>query len=139
MPFVSYFEIPVTDMPRAIKFYEAVFGHHLTPDNIDGIEMALFPLKNCSDDQSADRMSDNDDNDIVAGNITGALAKGDSYQPGRQGARIYFSVYDIDQTLKKAETYGGSVFYPKTDVGEHGFVAEFIDSEGNIIALHQSA
>ena len=33
---------------------------------------------------------------------------------------------------------GGNILYPKTSVGDLGFVAEFEDSEGNRIALHQS-
>jgi hypothetical protein len=73
--------------------------------------------------------------DKDAPGITGALAHGDSYQPGRQGVRIYFTVQDIDATLRRAVEAGGKVLYPKTSIGEHGFVAEFEDSEGNCIAI----
>ncbi len=115
---VCYFEIPVTDLERAIAFYSAVFEYQFERVNIDGNEMALFPASD------------------KASGITGALAKGDSYIPGKQGARIYFSVVSIKETLQKVKHAGGEVLYPETSVGAYGSVAEFEDSEGNCIALH---
>lgn len=113
---VSYFEIPVTDMDRAIAFYEAVFELSLRWPVIDGNEMALFPY----DEQGQ--------------GATGALAKGMSYTPSTSGPRIYFSVISIEETLDLAVEAGGRVAYPKTSVGDF-WVAEFDDSEGNRIAL----
>lgn len=118
---VRYFEIPVSDMDRAMRFYASVFGADFERTQIDGNDMALFPF------------------DAKASGITGALAKGDSYVPGRQGVRVYFSVADIDATLAAARTAGGRVLYPKTSIGELGWVAEFEDSEGNCIAIHADA
>lgn len=115
---VCYFEIPVNDLERAIAFYTAVFSYKIERIELDGNEMALFPAF-----------------DETSG-ITGALAKGESYVPGKQGSRIYFSVDSIEDTLQKVELIGGRVLYPKTAVGELGSVAEFEDSEGNCIALH---
>ena len=40
---IAWFEIPVTDLARASRFYEAVFGFALTPDRVDGYDVALFP------------------------------------------------------------------------------------------------
>jgi predicted enzyme related to lactoylglutathione lyase len=115
---IFYVEIPVENMDRAVAFYGAVFGFELEREIIDGNEMALFPF--------------------VAGSegATGALAKGDSYRPSKDGPRVYFSTTDIDSTLNKATKSGAEILYPKTDVGEYGFVAEISDSEGNRIALH---
>ena len=114
---VSYFEIPVADMSRAMRFYERVLLANFEVTEIDGHPMALFPF------------------DKDAQGITGALAYGDSYRPGPQGVRIYFAVTDIDATLRRAVEAGGKMLYPKTSIGEHGFVAEFEDSEGNCIAI----
>ncbi len=114
---VSYFEIPVKDIKRAMAFYERVLLTDFELTEIDGHPMALFPF------------------DKAAPGITGALASGQSYEPGRQGVRIYFGVSDIDATLRRAVEAGGKVLYPKTSIGEHGFVAEFQDSEGNTIAI----
>lgn len=114
---VTYFEIPVLDMDRAVDFYSKTFGVTFEKQNIDGNEMALFPYE------------------IAGGGATGALAKGGSYQPSLKGTRVYFSTTDIDSTLNKAIGAGGKLVYPKTDTGDYGFVAEFEDSEGNCIAL----
>lgn len=114
---VCFFEIPVTDLDRAIAFYQAVFECRLEKGQVDGNEMAFFPV---GDGEG----------------ISGALARGDSYCPGTQGPRIYFNSRNIEQTLKRVETAGGRILYPLTSVGELGWVAEFEDSEGNCIALH---
>ncbi len=118
---VNYFEIPVTDMARAMQFYQRVLLVDFELTQIDGHPMALFPY------------------DKNAPGITGALASGESYRPGRQGVRIYFTVTDIDATLRRAVEAGGQVLYPKTSIGEHGHVAEFEDSEGNCIAIRTPA
>ncbi|MEM9287633.1 MAG: VOC family protein [Pseudomonadota bacterium] len=116
---LSYFEIPVSDMDRAMSFYSAVFGIDLARTTIDGYEMALFP-------EGAPNGAPN-----------GALAKGDVYVPGKAGPVIYFHTPDIDGTIKRAVANGGSVLLQKQSVDDFGFVAEFEDSEGNRIALHE--
>ena len=115
---VSYFEIPVTDVDRAVAFYEAVFSTTLERETIDGHSMALFPFHEGGQ------------------GVSGALAEGESYVPSKEGPRVYFSVESIDAALDRVQANGGSVAYPKTSIGELGWVAEFIDTEGNQIALH---
>lgn len=117
---VVYFEIPVLDIDRATKFYKSVFGFAFERAVIDKNEMALFPF---ADENSG---------------ISGALAKGEIYKPTKEGVVIYFKTLSIDETLELVVQNGGQVLYPKTSNGELGFVAEFEDSEGNRIALHQS-
>lgn len=114
---VVHFEIPVTDMDRAVRFYEAVFGFSLRLETVDGYPMAFFPR---ADGQPG---------------ASGALAKGDVYVPAKTGPVLYFDVADIDATLAKAEAAGSVILYAKKDIGEAGFVAEIEDSEGNRIAL----
>jgi predicted enzyme related to lactoylglutathione lyase len=116
---VFHFEIPVTDLDRAIAFYEDVFGYQLTREDVDGYDMAFFP-----------RAGD-------APGASGALAKGDVYRPSHDGPVIYFDVPDIDAVIARAEARGAKVLYAKKDIGEAGFVAEIEDSEGNRIALSQ--
>lgn len=116
---VMYFEIPVNDMDRAMKFYAAVFNVDFDKETIDNNEMALFPF---ADERSG---------------ISGALAKGEIYKPTKDGVVIYFRTENIDETIQLATANGGEILYPKTDNGI-GFVAEFEDTEGNRIALFQS-
>jgi uncharacterized protein len=115
---VYHFEIPVTDMERAIRFYQDVLGYELTRQQVDGYEMAFFPRADGKPGAS------------------GALAKGDVYVPSKTGAIIYFDVPDIDPILEKAKAKGAKVLYPKKSIGEAGYVAEIEDSEGNRIALN---
>lgn len=118
---VVYFEIPVTDLERAQKFYSHVFGFRFEKEIIDNYEMLLFPFEE------------------TGSGISGALAKGDVYQPTQKGIILYFRTQDIDLTLEKVLEKGGKILYPKTVNEKHGFaVAEFEDSEGNRIALHQT-
>ncbi|MBD1209685.1 MAG: VOC family protein [Ignavibacteria bacterium] len=116
---VVYFEIPVNDIDRAIKFYKAVFNFDFDKESIDNNEMALFPF---AEENSG---------------ISGALAKGEIYKPTKEGVVIYFKTENIDETLKLATSNGGQILYPKTDNGI-GLVAEFQDTEGNRIALFQT-
>jgi uncharacterized protein len=115
---VCYFEIPVTDMPRAMRFYTAVFGYDFEEASLDGHAMAFFPL-----------------NEAAEG-VSGALCHGESYVPGHTGSRVYFRVSEIEETLSRVVEAGGQVLYPKKSIGDLGWVAEFEDSEGNLIALH---
>jgi len=115
-----YFEIPVTDLERAIQFYTSVFGFGFERETIHDNEMALFPL------------------DENAPGISGALAKGEIYKPTKEGTLIYLKSKDIDKTLEQAINSGGAVLFPKTSNGEWGFVAELEDSEGNRIGLLQA-
>lgn len=116
---VSWFEIPVTDMDRAMKFYTAVFGFQLTPADMGPLKMSWFPS-----------MENN------AYGATGSLVKAEGYIPSRQGTIIYFSVPDIEATLAMVMKNGGKTLLPKTAIGEYGWIANIEDSEGNRIALH---
>jgi predicted enzyme related to lactoylglutathione lyase len=116
----SYFEIPVADLDRAIRFYSAVFGCEFSRETIHGNEMAMFP-------SHPDRPG-----------IPGALSKGEIYVPSKTGSLIYLNVESIDQALERVVAVGGSVLFPRTKAGEYGLVAEFEDSEGNRVALFQA-
>lgn len=119
MNIAIHFEIPVQDLDRAIRFYEALFEIALERVHIDGNEMALFPL------------------DEEAPGCSGALAKGESYVPSLDGTRIYLRVAEIERVMALALTAGGECLYPVTRVSEHIRVAEFKDPEGNRIALQE--
>ncbi len=118
---VVHFEIPVTDIDRAVAFYEAVFAVKLERREVDGYAMAFFPRADGRPGAS------------------GALAQGDVYKPTKDGAILYFDVPDIDAVVARAEARGGAVLYPKKDIGAAGFVAEIADSEGNRIAVSEAA
>jgi predicted enzyme related to lactoylglutathione lyase len=74
---VITFEIPVSNLDRAISFYEKVFGYEFERVSIDGNEMAWFPM------------------DESASGISGALAKGECYVPSiKYCSLLYFESKD---------------------------------------------
>ena len=115
----AYFEIPVNDLNRAMRFYSSIFACEFQKDQIHGNEMAFFPFME------------------GAAGITGALAKGEIYKPSVSGTLIYLSTKDLDQTLIKIQAEGAEILFPKTEVSGYGWVAEFKDCEGNRVALFQ--
>jgi len=114
----NWFEIPVRDLDRAAKFHEKVFAVKLSPEEMGGMKMALFPFSQDSP------------------GAAGALIKGESYEPSHAGTVEYFSVESIEETLRRINANGGTTFMPKTSIGIHGFIAQFEDTEGNRLALH---
>lgn len=114
----NWFEIPVKDLERAVKFYEKVFDVKLSPEEMGGMKMALFPFTQ------------------DAPGAAGALIKGESYEPSHAGTVVYFSVEDIPETLRRINANGGTTVMPKTGIGQYGFIAQYEDTEGNRLAIH---
>ncbi|MBD3251995.1 VOC family protein [Candidatus Uhrbacteria bacterium] len=117
---VGWFEIPVTDMDRAETFYRSLLGYKLERHEMGPNLMSWFPMER------------------DAAQATGTLIKGEAYTPSHEGTIIYFSAPDLEATLEKVEGLGGRVLVPKTDIGEHGYIAHIEDTEGNRIALHRT-
>jgi uncharacterized protein len=116
---IVWFEIPVSDMQRATTFYEAVFDVKLSPLDMDGMQLAFFP---------ADREH------YGAG---GALIHSPPITPSHHGTTVYFRVASIDPALEKIVAAGGKTLIPRRDIGQYGFMAQFEDTEGNRVALHE--
>ena len=114
----NWFEIPVKDLDRAIKFYEKVFDVKLAREDMGGMKMAMFPFT--QDTPGA----------------AGSLIKGESYEPSHAGTVVYFIVQDIPETLRRVNANGGKTLMPKTAIGQYGFIAQYEDTEGNRLALH---
>lgn len=115
---VNWFEIPVRDLGRARKFFEKVLDRELTLEDMDGLKMAFFPMAQ------------------GAMGAAGSLIKGESYEPSHAGTVVYFTVEDIEETLRRIQANGGKMLVPKKSIGEYGFIAQFEDTEGNRLALH---
>ena len=45
---------------------------------------------------------------------------------------------DLSDALSRVEQAGGKVTMPKTGIGENGFMAFFIDTEGNRMGMHSN-
>ncbi len=119
---INWFEISVTDMPRAKKFYESIFDMQMQEMEMMNMPMAFFPP------------------DGSNGTVGGALIKSDMHKPSVDGAKVYLNGNpDLQQVLDKIEGAGGKVTMPKTLIDEmSGYMAFFTDSEGNAVGLHSN-
>nr|WP_321412320.1 VOC family protein [uncultured Allomuricauda sp.] len=118
---VGWFEIPVENMERAKKFYEAVFRVEISLQDFEGTKMGWFPA------------------DHGKPGASGSLIQNkDWYKPSKSdGALIYFNSLDVQKELDRIEPNGGEILQRKTQISpDIGFMAVFLDSEGNRIALH---
>jgi len=117
---VGWFEIPVGDMDRAIAFYNEVFQIDIRKQNFEGIEMGWFPF------------------DGNGKGAPGSLVKNiDHYKPATEGVLVYFSSIDVNNELSRIEKAGGKILQARTQISEdHGYMALFLDSEGNRVAVH---
>lgn len=119
---LNWFEIPVEDTARAKKFYETILDVEMQTQDMMGIEMTFLPY-----DMSGQ-----------SGKVSGALVKGEMYKPSVDGAVVYLNANPSIQTvIDKIEGAGGKVIMPRKQITEEiGYMALFIDSEGNRVALH---
>jgi predicted enzyme related to lactoylglutathione lyase len=115
---VSWFEIPVKDLERAKTFYSKVFGKELTDMKMGDMVMSSFPWQ---------------DGAPFSG---GALVKSKGYVPSSSGTVVYFYCEDAAVEQSRVEKNGGKVVLPKTAIGDSGFIAHIIDTEGNRVGLH---
>ncbi len=117
----NWFEIPMTDTERARKFYEGVFDIELKLVEMMGYEMLFFP--------SSDNME---------GKVSGALVKGKTHKPSKEGLVLYLNANpDIQVIIDRISAHGGQIRMPRTLINEQvGYMATFVDSEGNYLALH---
>ncbi len=119
---ISWFEIPASDLDRASKFYETIFGVTLAVMNMPNIKMRMFPLE--------DMMTQ----------VGGAVVdSGGFHKPSTtDGPLIYLNANpDLQMILNKVEAAGGKIMLGKTMISpEYGNMAVIIDTEGNRIGLH---
>lgn len=117
---LNWFEISVGDIKRAKKFYENIFSIDMQQQEMMGMKMAFFP----SEDMN--------------GKVSGGLVEGPMHKPSGDGAKVYLNGNpDLSKALSKVEKAGGKVVMPKTKItDEIGYMAYFVDSEGNTVALH---
>ncbi|MCE9669223.1 VOC family protein [Myxococcus stipitatus] len=115
---VNWFEIPVVDLDRATRFYEAVLGTTLRVEDFHGARVAVFTRK-------------------AAGDVTGALVLASGLRPSLVGSRVYLDAGgDLDGCLGRVARAGGRVLVGRRSLGAHGAYAVLQDTEGNAVALH---
>jgi len=118
---LNWFEISVTDMKRAQKFYETIFEISMIPVEMMGMSMCMF-------------------NDGSSGSVGGSLVKSENHKPNMDGAVIYLNANpDLQLVLNRVEKAGGKILMPKMLIDENtGNMAFIADTEGNKVGLHSN-
>ncbi|MCK4708501.1 MAG: VOC family protein [Gammaproteobacteria bacterium] len=113
-----WFEIPATEFKRAVKFYHEILDVEMHEEKMDGLLLGLFPHDKTS--------------------VSGAIIYGMDFKPNKDGSIVYLNGGDdLSTALSKVEDAGGQVIIPKTHLGDEiGYIAHFIDTEGNRVGLH---
>jgi predicted enzyme related to lactoylglutathione lyase len=115
---INWFEIPVSDFDRAKEFYGKLFNAEISEMPHPEYKYGILP------------------GDMQNG-VSGAIVQGQGFTPSETGALVYLNGGDdLSAPLSRVEEAGGKVVLPKTSIGSNGFMAHFIDSEGNKVALH---
>lgn len=115
---VCWFDINVSDLDRAKKFYEEVFVLQLTDAPAEWGKQSFFPFEN------------------NGANTTGALVEKQDYVANGNNTTVYFASEDCITEEGRVEKAGGKILQPKISIGEFGFVSIIMDTEGNTIGLH---
>jgi len=115
---LNWFEIPVTDVARAKKFYETAFDIEMHQMEMMGTQMVMFPTQSPKSG--------------------GALVKSPEHKPSAEGSIVYLNGNpNLQIVLDRIESAGGKITLPKTSIGgENGNMAFFLDTEGNLVGLH---
>ena len=115
----TWFEIPVDDFDRAKKFYETIFDTSIDAIDFGPFKMGIFPHKK----------------------VGCALCLGEGYKTGDSGPVVYMDANpDLKNVQDRIENAGGKLLMEKKQISpEHGFMALFLDSEGNRLALHSDS
>jgi len=116
---IHWFEIPVTDIDRAQRFYETLLAQDLRREQMGPQTLAVFAYDS---------------------GIGGALMKSDQAPAPSTtaGVSIYLNASpSLDAVLARAGELGAKVLQPKLQLpGTIGFIAQIVDTEGNRIGLH---
>ena len=109
---ICYLEIPAADIPRSVRFYQAVFGWQVR--------------------QRGDGATAFDDG---VGEVSGAWVTGRPSSPV-PGLLLYIMVDSIARTVEAVTAHGGRIVQPLgADAPE--LTARFADPDGNVHGLYQ--
>ncbi|NVB79296.1 MAG: VOC family protein [Kofleriaceae bacterium] len=115
-PVINWFEIPVSDLAKSTRLYEAMLDIKLL--QIPGVQHAIFKGDNLE-------------------GTGGALVVDPKRKPGTTGTTIYLNARDgVDRALARAVEAGAKVVMPPTSIAPNGTIALIEDLDGNLIGLH---
>jgi len=115
---VVWFEIPSSNLDRAIAFYANILDEPIKREMFGPDPIAVFPYERPA--------------------ISGCLVESIDGQPTRDGVLVYLNCDGkLDEVLARVPAAGGAIAEPKTALPPGmGFGAKIVDSEGNRVGLH---
>lgn len=118
---LTWFEIPVSDVPRAAQFYGKVLRNELDKQQFGPNELMVFRYQRPG--------------------VGGCLMNVKNMQPSTQGTIVYLAVSDsLDAALSRVTQAGGQVTVGRTELPDGiGCYAHIIDTEGNRVGLHAAS
>ena len=112
----NHIEIPFDDQERAKRFYSGVFGWEFrSMEGFDGYDLYT----------------------AGPGDLGGGLGK--RGEMAGTTTRNYILVDSIDEAAKRVVELGGTITEPKAEIPGMGWFAIGTDSEGNTLALYETA
>ena len=116
-PNLVWYDIPALDLDRAIQFYSAVLDAPVKKELVGDVPIGWLPTED--------------------GQVMGCVCVVPGFKPSADGVMIYLGVNGrLPAAVSAVRTNGGTVLSDIHSIGQHGFRAEVLDSEGNCIALH---
>lgn len=113
---VGWFDMPVSNLERAVTFYQAVIGREVKIEAYEQFRFGIF----AHSDKNA-----------------GCLVPTDKPITGENTIMIYLNVDGrIRDAVAKTLSLEGTVVEDVHPIGPYGFRAIIIDTEGNKVALH---
>jgi predicted enzyme related to lactoylglutathione lyase len=114
---LAWFDVPVHDLDRAIRFYSAILGAPVIKLQTGSEPLGMLPTP--------------------GGGQMGCLVPNSAAKPSEHGVMIWFNVTGrLRAAVAAVRLHGGEVRHDVHDIRGHGFRAEVMDSEGNRIALY---
>lgn len=116
---ITWFEIPVAQLDRAVKFYNYVLNTEIQCTTIGTDKMGIIPHED----------------------VGGALVEEPGYIAPKNGTTIFLNGAEgVDSILSRVKKAGGKIQRPRTQITkEIGWWAEFLDLDQNRIAIYEPA
>lgn len=116
---INWFEIPVHDFGRAVKFYQDLLNIKINAYGDEKEKMGFFPK-----DETG---------------LEGAISYSSGFKPSSDGVLLnFYQEQDLQFFLNEVERLGGQVVRPKTKIEAEGrgYFALFKDTEGNRLGVY---
>jgi uncharacterized protein len=123
---VVHFEIPVSDIDQAVKFYEQAFGWQISQDQMPDGSTYTSAVTTPVDEQQQPQKP---------GAINGALIeRNDTFT----APVVTVDVDSVEDAISKVESAGGKALLPKASIPGMGEYAYVTDPSGNVVGLWRS-